>query len=1082
MIKEKQMCDKTIVKRINNIVENLDSKDNAIYVLKGIPLSMVDDSIDVNLEEIVNNRLSYLSKIVGQREFITYEEYLLLYHFIEEQYSEIIIINNNLFMEQYPIDLKVNDRTRMGLLNHFAEDDEVNDELVIGEISSFISLFNGLKKCDDYYLVAYCENEETSLKVQQINLFDAVDSEVEFEDNHPEDFIDLIEESDYVNLVTKVLKGEEKIVARISNYMGDIQRLKERINILNYYFSDQTEFVFIKSKSVKEDATSRSEYKELLTKYWGYDSFRNLPVYDMNKLENGEKEIVEVSQETIISNIVDEAEKCVEDKGDFRDVFVTAPTGAGKSVMFQIPAMYLAEKHNLLTIVISPLIGLMKDQVQNLELKNYHHAKTINSDISPIVKGEIIDKVAEGEYHILYISPETLLSRSDVEQLIGDRTIGMIVIDEAHIVTTWGKQFRPDYWYLGDHIRKLRKKQLKDKGRSFLISTFTATAIYHGEEDMYTETINSLHMLTPITYLGYVKRDDINILIKKNERGRGERSEYELNKFEDLEAIIDNVLITKEKMLVYFPTIALIKRCYEYLDALKKTSKVSTYYGSLEKDEKEKNYQEFYNGEKTVMLATKAFGMGIDIDDISYVVHFAPTGNVCDYVQEIGRAARRKDIIGKACYSYNTRDFQHINRLHGLSVIKRYQLVEVIKKIVELYNYNVRNRGRETLTRKRNAMLLDAENFAYIFGSPVGDGEDDNINKVKTSLLIIQKDFESKIGFSPIYVRPVPMFAIGFFKIDKGVQDKINERYPNSVEEINAEKKICRVNLDEIWKKDYQTFSFPKFKYLLYSKSDELSFNSKYKLSTALCVNVVFHDEYEYLFNSIWGVIKTFIKQKIIKGEFADITELENEIQLKCKINKYKAKSICEVLVSSMDAYRKNFASTPHPIIQEKRLRNGKTKYQFNTAANSFISWVENGYSKIINNTENGKMYLVNSEGVHIQAINTILGILESMGVLTFEMIGGANSQLYIYVNQIQSLINIINNPLHYKNRLLEMVYNRHLISVKMLTYFFEGDFNNEERWDIIEDYFLGGIPDEVKERCIEEKPDITFKDNDYQF
>ena len=81
----------------------------------------------------------------------------------------------------------------------------------------------------------------------------------------------------------------------------------------------------------------------------------------------------------------------------------------------------------------------MNDQVKNLELKNYSFAKTINSDISPIIKQDIIEKVSDGQYHILYLSPETLLSRSDVEQLIGDRTIGMIIVDEAHIVTTWGK-------------------------------------------------------------------------------------------------------------------------------------------------------------------------------------------------------------------------------------------------------------------------------------------------------------------------------------------------------------------------------------------------------------------------------------------------------------------------------------------------------------------------------------------------------------------------------------------------------------------------------------------------------------------
>ena len=89
----------------------------------------------------------------------------------------------------------------------------------------------------------------------------------------------------------------------------------------------------------------------------------------MTKLESGEKEVIQVSQENIISNLVEQTEKCGQDELNYRDVFVTAPTGAGKSVMFQIPAIYLAEKYNLLTIVISPLIGLMNDQVRNLELK-----------------------------------------------------------------------------------------------------------------------------------------------------------------------------------------------------------------------------------------------------------------------------------------------------------------------------------------------------------------------------------------------------------------------------------------------------------------------------------------------------------------------------------------------------------------------------------------------------------------------------------------------------------------------------------------------------------------------------------------
>lgn len=240
---------------------------------------------------------------------------------------------------------------------------------------------------------------------------------------------------------TKRIERSRRCYVRISNYTGDINKLKIHLQILAANCSDWTEFYLVQQQKVDNEFQHRDDYTDILKKYWGYSSFRTLPVYDMVKLDDGEKEVIQVSQENIISNLVQQVENCDDDNANVRDVFVTAPTGAGKSVMFQIPAIYLAEKYNLLTIVISPLIGLMNDQVKNLELKNYKAAKTINSDISPIIKNEIMEKVADSEYHILYISPETLLSRSDVEQLIGDRTIGMIVIDEAHIVTTWGKGY-----------------------------------------------------------------------------------------------------------------------------------------------------------------------------------------------------------------------------------------------------------------------------------------------------------------------------------------------------------------------------------------------------------------------------------------------------------------------------------------------------------------------------------------------------------------------------------------------------------------------------------------------------------------
>ena len=118
----------------------------------------------------------------------------------------------------------------------------------------------------------------------------------------------------------------------------------------------------------------------------------------------------------------------------------------------------------------------------------------------------------------------------------------------------------------------------------------------------------------------------------------------------------------------------MINDFYEFCCEKKIADNIAIYHGQLDKMRRNENYIKFKNGDVLVMLGTKAFGMGIDIDDITTIVHFAPTGNICDYVQEIGRAARRSDIEGLAYYDFMSNDFKCINRLHGLSVIKKYQL------------------------------------------------------------------------------------------------------------------------------------------------------------------------------------------------------------------------------------------------------------------------------------------------------------------------------------------------------------------------------------------------------------------------
>lgn len=1071
------MVNSVIANRVAEKLTELDLDSHSIVVLKGIPLSLADPSAgQVDLADVISNKIGYFLSIPGKRTFLRYEEFLLLADFIVAQYQRVVIFDNNLYMEQYPVEECFSDAVRSGLLEHFAEpEEEDTDGRCIDDIDDYLPLFQGLKECGGRLMGVYCPVAALQdPKVTTMRLFDQKREELARSAAQADHFVDLVEESDYLHLLQLLFADPEELLIRISNYTGDSNRLRAHLGLAAHYWKGRTNLILLQTQEREDSGAHRAAFGDILQKYWGYSSFRTLHIYDMNALDRGEKVVQQVSQETIIANLVEEVEHCGNGEG-FRDLFVTAPTGAGKSVMFQVPAIYLAETYELLTIVISPLIGLMNDQVKNLELKKYSYAKTINSDISPIIKQDIIEKVSDGQYHILYLSPETLLSRSDVEQLIGNRTIGMIVVDEAHIVTTWGKQFRPDYWYLGDHIRKLRKKQLDSKGRSFVIATFTATAIYHGIEDMYTETINSLHMLSPITYLGYVKRKDITIDIRHTQNPKGVRTEYELDKFEQIEEILRRAMITNKKTLIYFPTVALIDRCYEYLRSKHEVEQVAIYHGSLNKDAKQENYERFLAKEKLVMLATKAFGMGIDINDIELVAHFAPTGNVCDYVQEIGRAARRDDLQGEALYYYNSRDFKHINRLHGLSTIQKYQLIRVIEKVDELYQRSLQTGRGQERTKKRNAMLLDAENFSYIFDSPLSD-EDSNVNKVKTALLLIQKDFEAKIGFSPIVARPIPMFSIGFFEVAPPIQRALARRYPNAIEEIEPGKHICRVLLSAIWSKDYREHSFPKFKFMLYAKDEEgLDFVSRYPMTPALCVTVLFSEDSSSTFQTIWNALKDFIGKQVISLVHTAVSEIAEALTASCSINKYKAQAICEVVIASMDSYRKNFARTTTPIALERTTKDGKTKYQFNVAVNSYFQWVESGFRKIEQETQDNQLYLINNGGKQSREYSVILGILEAMGVLSFEMIGGANSQLYIHINQIRTLRTIINAPYRYDNRLLEAVAERHLISVKMLTYLYEENFSNETRWDLIEDYFLGVIPQKVKFDCKKERPEMSF-------
>ena len=317
----------------------------------------------------------------------------------------------------------------------------------------------------------------------------------------------------------------------------------------------------------------------------------------------------------------------------------------------------------------------MNDQVNNIQSMT-KLAETINSDYTPSQKENVLEQIKNGDKSILYLSPETLLSNTDITNLIGDRKIGLLVVDEAHIVSTWGKSFRPDYWYLGEFISRLRKSEKSNQ--NFPIATFTATATYGSEDNMYFDIIESLKM-TAETFLGRVRRDDIDFEITNKTKEINYQDEKLLVAVES----INKLQKTGEKTLVYVPYRRHIDDIYSRLE---NQEKIGKYSGEMFSGEKNETLEKIVNGEKNVVLATKAFGMGIDINDIKYVYHFAPTGNISDYLQEIGRAARERGMNGVALTDFFKEDFRYINQLFGMSAIKHWQVIAVLK----LMNY-IRN-------------------------------------------------------------------------------------------------------------------------------------------------------------------------------------------------------------------------------------------------------------------------------------------------------------------------------------------------------------------------------------------------------
>ena len=320
-----------------------------------------------------------------------------------------------------------------------------------------------------------------------------------------------------------------------------------------------------------------NEALQALQKYYGYKEFR-------------------ASQREVIDSILTK-----------RDTLAVMPTGGGKSICYQIPAMLFEG----LTIVISPLISLMKDQVDNIVNLGIN-AAYINSSLSNKSISNIIQGLMVGNIKILYLAPERLESEVFC-QLMQGLDISQVAIDEAHCVSQWGHDFRTSYRYIPKFINMLSKRPL--------ITAFTATATEEVREDI----VKLIGLRNPRVFIAGFDRENLKINVLK----LGDRLGYLLN----------YINANKEQSgIIYAATRKEVDSIYEKLEA--RGASVSRYHAGLSDEERRKNQEDFVYDRISVMVATNAFGMGIDKSNVRFVIHYNMPKNIEAYYQEIGRAGR----------------------------------------------------------------------------------------------------------------------------------------------------------------------------------------------------------------------------------------------------------------------------------------------------------------------------------------------------------------------------------------------------------------------------------------------------------
>ena len=473
---------------------------------------------------------------------------------------------------------------------------------------------------------------------------------------------------------------------------------------------------------------------EILKKYFGHSSFRPL-------------------QEIIISRLVYEKKHSL----------VLMPTGAGKSICYQIPAMIFQKG----TIVISPLIALMQDQVDALKKKSIP-AAFINSTVSSADKKERLQKFIDGKIKLLYVTPERFRKKEFVDE-IKNVAIDLLAVDEAHCISEWGHDFRPDYSRLSEFRNIL--------GNPLTIA-LTATATPDVQKDI-------------IQKLG-IEKNEIKIFHSGIERPNLRLEAVDVyDEKESLKNILDVYERYNGSGIIYF---SLIKTLDEYSQLLEKHKiKHSIYHGKLEAKQRKRISRNFIEGKAKLILATNAFGMGIDKPDIRFVIHAEVPSSIESYYQEIGRAGR--DSLDSLCLLlYNQKDlYTQMEFIKWANPSADYysRIYDLLKTKMDAVNaYGIEFLREEISYKDKNDFRIETA-LAMLDRYGITEGEIENKNLTLISELPFELSNEQYLQEKLLRDNKKLLSVVNYFRTDHCRKQFISEYFGFPDEPVCNNCDIC---------------------------------------------------------------------------------------------------------------------------------------------------------------------------------------------------------------------------------------------------------------------------------------------------